>query len=558
MAKKRSQGGLLSRLAAPLAKAARRVAGRGGDGDETEARELMAAALAEAEKAPAQMTDDSFRLFTEQLAREEQGSFQVKLHIISLVEFREAVGDKWPKLSEKVLMIAEGVINSHLGAGNIFCRQGSDAFALIFRTCDNVEGRRRSLIIAQELGTRLVGDQFVGAEVPLALAAELDLEEGLNDDGSINMAALDAAVSQMRSIIASQANAQPGQRSWMRGGGVRADDDKAPRRSLMPGQAPPRVPAADSRAPIAMAPEPEARGPVADPEWKKLEIERAEAAKQPTWIILEGAPERKPPQGLDALPDPWGAPLPPDAKLSLVWRPTWVAAGEVIGAYEARVQRVDSPGTPALEGVHAYPKADEPAANTLDRFRIAAAIRDFRASETAGNSSTVVIPIHWLTLTAENRMEFLAPFADITKESRSSRVIIELFGVPAEVKPMALGAAIARARELCRMVVLRTSLTAPRAAMALDCGAAMVGVDLAELAGGPQVADDDLLAALNDFQAQAAKARLGTFVWGARRRKVIVGGVQAGFALVNGPALMKDIPKPAKLLPAPKARFTQS
>ena len=557
MAKKRSQGGLLSRLAAPLAKAARRVAGRNGDGDDEEVRRLLQMELSEADKAPAQLTDDSFRLFTEQLAREEQGSFQVKLHIISLVEFREAVGDKWPKLSEKVLMIAEGVINAHLGAGNIFCRQGQDAFALIFRSCDNVEGRRRSLIIAQELGTRLVGDQFVGAEVPLALAAELDLEEGLNDDGSINMAALDAAVSQMRSIIASQTNAQPGQRSWMRGGGVRAEDN-TPRRSMMPGQAPPRAPAAADRAPIAMAPEAETRGPAADPEWKKLEIERAEAAKQPTWVILEGAPERKPPQGLDVLPDPWGAPLPPDAKLSLVWRPTWVAAGEVIGAYEARVQRVDAPGTPALEGVHAYPKADEPAANTLDRFRIAAAIRDFRNSETAGNSSTVVIPIHWLTLTSENRMEFLAPFADITKESRSSRVIIELFGMPADVKPIALGAAIARARELCRMVVLRTSLTAPRAAMALDSGAAMVGVDLAELAGGPQVADDDLLAALNEFQAQAAKARLGTFVWGARRRKVIVGGVQAGFALVNGPALMKDIPKPAKLLPAPKARFTLS
>lgn len=552
MAKKRSQGGLLSRLTAPLAKAARRVTRRVSD---DEARELMEAALAEAEKAPAQLTDDSFRLFTEQLARQEQGAFQVKLHIISLVEFREAVGDKWPKLSEKVLLIAEGVINAHLGAGNIFCRQGSDAFALIFRTCDNTEGRRRALIIAQELGTRLVGDQFVGAEVPLALAAELDMDQGLNDDGSINMAALDAVVSQMRAIIASQAAAQPGQRSWMRGG-TRPEEAGAPRRSLLPGQPPPRAPAADGRAPIATVPEPEAKGPAADPEWKRLEIERGETAKQPTWIILDGMPDRKPPQGLDALPDPWGAPLPPDSKLSLVWRPTWVAAGEVIGAYEARVQRVDTPGAPALEGVHAYPKADEPAANTLDRFRIAAAIRDFRASEAAGNSSTVIIPVHWLTLTAENRMEFLAPFADITKESRATRVIIELFAVPIDVKPMVLGTAIAQARELCRMVVLRTSLTAPRAAMALDCGAAMVGIDLAELAGGPQIADDDLLAALGDFQAQAAKARLGTFVWGARRRKVIVGGVQTGYALVNGPALMKDIPKPAKLLPAPKARFT--
>lgn len=45
-------------------------------------------------------------------------------------------------------------------------------------------------------------------------------------------------------------------------------------------------------------------------------------------------------------------------------------------------------------------------------------------------------------------------------------------------------------------------------------------------------------------------------MWGVRRRKVIVGAVQMGFGMVNGPALMKDIPKPAKRLPAPKSRFT--
>ena len=184
MSGKRSRTGLLSRLAAPLAQAARRVVGRSQrDADET--RRLMESALAEAEKAPARLTDDAFRMFTEQLAKEEDGAFQIKLHIVSLVEFREAVGDKWSKLSDKVMMIAEGVINMHLGAGNIFNRQGSDFFILLFRTCDNTEARRRAVIIAQELGTRLVGDQFVGSEVPLALAAEVSTEDGLHEDGSV-------------------------------------------------------------------------------------------------------------------------------------------------------------------------------------------------------------------------------------------------------------------------------------------------------------------------------------------------------------------------------------
>lgn len=555
MAKKRSQGGLLSRLTAPLAKAARRVVGR-GPAEDDEVKRLMEMALTEADKAPARLTDDTFQMFAEQLAKEEMGAFQVKLHVVSLVEFREAVGDKWAKLSEKVMMIAEGVINAHLGAGNIFCRQGSDCFVLIFRTCDNTEGRRRALIIAQELGTRLVGDQFVGAEVPLALAAEVELADGLNDDGSINPDAIHAAVGEMRSIIASQnrGKAQPPP-AWMRGGAPAAEES-GPRRHLMPSAPAERRPAADDRPPIAAAPEAEAKAPAQDPGWKTLEVARKEPAKDPAWVALDGAPERRLPSALETLPDPWAEPLPADARLSLVWRPTWVAAGEVIGAYEARIQRLDAEGETPLEGTRAYPRNDEPAANTLDRFRIAGAVRDFRASEQAGNASTVVIPIHWLTITSESRMEFLAPFADITPQARGARVVIELFAVPADVKPMILGAAIARARELCRMVVLRTSLAAPRAAMALDCGAAMVGVDLAELAGAERTSDDDLLAALAEFQTQAAKSRLGATVWGVRRRKVIVGAVQAGFAMVNGPALMKDIPKPAKQLPAPKSRFT--
>ncbi|HLO75102.1 MAG TPA: hypothetical protein VK196_01440, partial [Magnetospirillum sp.] len=162
MSKKRSRTGLLSRIAAPIANAARRVVKRSQQ-EQDEVKRLMEEALTQAAKAPARLTDDTFRLFTEQLAKEEEGAFQVKLHIVSLVEFREAVGDRWSKVADKVMMIAEGVINMHLGAGNIFGRQGSDFFVLLFRTCDNYEARRRSVIIAQELGTRLVGDQFIGS-----------------------------------------------------------------------------------------------------------------------------------------------------------------------------------------------------------------------------------------------------------------------------------------------------------------------------------------------------------------------------------------------------------
>lgn len=558
MAGKRSRSGLLSRLAQPLAKAARRVVGRSDTPDKTdedEVRRLMEMALTEAAHAPARLTEDTFRLFTEQLAREEAGDFQIKLHIISLVEFREAVGSQWYKVADKVMMIAEGVINLHLGAGNLFGRQGSDFFVLIFRTCDNMEGRRRAVAIAQELGTRLVGDQFVGLERPLALAAEVDLDSGLNDDGSLNLGAVHQAVTQIRSLLAGQ---KPGSaqapHAWMRGGTDSAPE--APRRHLQPTARAQREPAPAETGPIEMPPEPAPKPRPADPGWKAMEHKRHKEAEATTWVILDMAPAKPLPSELQDDPELGNRPLPADARLSLLWRPTWIAQGEAIAAYEARIQRFDTEGKPALEGVKAYPRADAVAANILDRFRVAGAIRDFRASERAGNHSTVIIPVHWLTLTAADPMSFLAPFADLTPAARQSRVIIDLFGIPAEVKPKGLAAAIETARPLCRMLALRAHLSDAMASLAADCGADMVGIDLAELAAPERTDDGHLASALDDFQAKAAKAKLGTYVWGLRRRKALVGAVRSGFSMVNGPALMKDIPRPAKQLPAPKSRFT--
>jgi len=554
MGEKRSRPGLLSRIAAPIAKAAKRVARRmGEETEDDEVRRLMEMGV-DTSRPPAPLTDDAFRMATEQMLKEDDGAFQVKLHVISLVEFREAVGDKWARVSDKVMMIAEGVINLHLGPGNVFGRQGSDFFVLLFRTVDNDEARRRALTIAQELGTRLVGDQFIGDERPLALAAELSLEDGLNGDGSINFAAIHTAVGEIRSLIASekkrQASAPP---AWMRSG-PGAEQDNSLRAHLKPSKTPPPAkPKADTRAPIAITGD-APKAPAVDPAWKPLDNAAKIPARDPTWIVLDAGETKMP--AFEEKPDVGPEPLPADARLAVIWRPTWVAAGECIGAYEARIQRVDTEGATALEGVKAYPREDESAAMTLDRYCIANAIRDFRASERAGNASNVVIPIHWSTMTADNRMEILAPFADLTQQARGSRVVIELFGVPKDVKPIVLGTVIQGAHDLCRQVSLRTRLSDPRAAMAADCGAAMIGLDLSELASIERTDDDHLLEALRGFLAHAGKARLGASLWGVRRRKVIVGAVQAGFAMVNGPALMKDIPKPAKVLPAPKARFT--
>lgn len=574
MSRKQPRSGLLSRLIGPIAAIKRRLGGSRDD--------AAAAAVGAHENSSLQaLLDDSFTLALEQVSQEQAGRFQTKLQVVSLVEFREAVGEKWYRISEKVMMIAEGVINLHLGAGNVFGRQGQDFFVLIFRTFDAAEGRRRALTIAQELGTRLLGSQFSGHDRPLALAAEVALEDALNEDGTLNLAAIHGAVGEMRSLIAAEALAK-------NGGGLRAhlmpgspcapEDPGGLRRHMQPSELAaaeeaaglrrhmqpsdlhtaheaiglrrsmlPGAPGAPGKA--AEPPEPSAK----DPGWRPMAQATIKPRKEdPSWEPLA----EKAAAPVLAMDDDLGPPpLPADARLKLLWRPSWTAQGEAIGAYKARIQRLDGPDAQPLEGCRAYPKGGASTV-ALDRAVISGAMREMRAAEEAGTRATIIVPVHWASLVSDQRLALTAPFADVSQNARNNRLVLDIFGIPDDVNARQLAEQVRSCKQLCREVVMRARLHAPRAAMAADVGASMVGIDLAELASAERTDDDRLLAAMDKFRETVGRAGLGCYVWGVRRRKVVVGAVQGGFAMLNGSALMKDLPKPAKVLPAPKSRFT--
>lgn len=556
MSEKRSRSGLLSRIAAPIAKAARRMARR-GTVDEMSvadaAREMEQARAAARNAASDSLTSEDFRLAMEQVLREDQGRFGTKLHVVSLVEFREAVGERWAKISDKVMMIAEGVITKHLGAGNLFARQGTDFFTLVFRTCSADEGRVRAHTIAQELGTRLVGDQFQGIDRPLALSAEMDLADAVQIDGTLNHPAIQKAVGEKRAFLAGTVSDEKS-KAWVPPATSQIAAKPIPQHHDILA-AVKRVTAGDDLPNAVTGTEKTVSAK--DPGWVAMEAPNRIKSSDTAWIILDSGPpsEAQTPNKAPAIL-PSAPPLPDSTRLSLLWRPTWVAGNETIGAYVARIQRQDKTDGLALDGALAYPREDENSVLTLDRYCIANALRDFRASENAGNGSTVVVPIHWTTLSADNRMDYLTPFADITQQARSARVVIDLFGIPDQTSARQLAEIVAIAKGLCREVILRTRLTDSRAKLAADCGATMIGIDLSQLPPAERTDDTALLGNLRRFLDQAGTFGLGAYVWGARRRAAVVGTVQGGFAMVNGPALMKDIAKPAKVLPAPRARFS--
>ncbi|WP_239988703.1 hypothetical protein [Paramagnetospirillum kuznetsovii] len=501
-----------------------------------------------AEQASDAIVDDNFTLALEAMLSEDEARFQTKLQVISLVEFREAVGSKWHRLSEKVMMIAEGVINLHIGHGNVYGRRGQDLFVLLFRNVPDAEGRRRAVLIAQELGTRLVGAQFVGNERPLALAAELTIEVALAPHGVLNLDAIHDAIGEVRAIMAPVTD-RAGYRPHLT---TAVEADAPIRHSMLPTPLPEqqdlrahlhstKLSARDFTPRRSMLPgssltEKSAPQMVAAPSWTAVEI--------------SGGKPSGPRPGVDAAP-----PMPGDAALSLAWRPTWLAADETIGAYKAHVQRVDQPGETPWEGCRAYPSGGGEAALALDRFTIGAAVRELRSPDASRSAAKAILPIHWSSVTSPQRMSVLSPLADLSEDVRANRLIIDLFGTPDGVVDAQLSAALQSLRPLCREVSLRVRLSMPQAGRAALCGIRTIGVDLAELTEDERTDDANLLQSLRRLRQDAGAAGLSVYAWGIRRRTVVAGVVGGDFAMISGPGLMKDLPRPAKILPAPKSRI---
>jgi hypothetical protein len=444
-------------------------------------------------------------------------SIKAKLHVISLVEYRESVGDKWTRLADKVAIIVDQVVRRNIGKGNTFCRDGEDCWILAFPELSPDEARRRTMAVVEELGRFLYGHQSQGGpDRPVALAAEVPVAEAVGEGGELVGHRIAGAVAEARSCVPSHGLAYLPVVSDSSGAG--AGDPLDGWAALDRG--------ADGRRDVTQ------------------------------WEAIEGTGAKRPAAYLD--PSIVG-PIPPGASLSLLWRPTWVAMGEAISAYGARVVRRDREDAEPLEGCRAYPEDDPATALVLDRFVVNSAVRDIlaagRAAQPGVPQPSVILPLSWQSLASDQRQSVVFALSDLTQETRNTRLVIEIFHIPDGTTTPELESVVSFVGGLCREVLVRTRLSAKRRSVAAEIGVSMVGLDLSEFRPEDKMDDEHLLAVLARIQQETARDGIGCYLWSARRRRVIGGLVQGGFEMVNGPGLMKDIGRPAMVLPAPRARF---
>ena len=142
--------------------------------------------------------DEGVALALTDIVRETETRASGRVQVITLANFRTAIGDLWDRYEQRILLIAESTISRMMGRGNPYIPQDKDTWLLLFPAAPEAEAIKRADAIAARIGEKLVGARFSEIPPPLPEASKLDLRGALNADGSLNLERVKTAVENVR------------------------------------------------------------------------------------------------------------------------------------------------------------------------------------------------------------------------------------------------------------------------------------------------------------------------------------------------------------------------
>ena len=157
--------------------------------------------------------DESVKLTLAKLVQSQASLSLGSVQVFSLGQFRAEIGAAlWKKHREKILIIVETTLQKRIGRGNTVIPQGKDTWLLVMPELPQDEAEARADGLAQLIGQKLVGLNFTSQELPLPQTAKLNLNGALNDDGSLNVLAIQSAVAKSRTEAQKRPAARVGQK----------------------------------------------------------------------------------------------------------------------------------------------------------------------------------------------------------------------------------------------------------------------------------------------------------------------------------------------------------
>jgi hypothetical protein len=454
-----------------------------------------------------------------------------RVYLLSLSDYRTTISEKWTRISDRVAQVTRMIIQRNIGKVGLFAQTDDETFVMAMPSLDRHEAHRRVAKIASDLTNSLLGAQLVRGQRPVAITAQADLAALLTGEGMLDVKALRQVIAEARAIIASPSDPTAALADLVAG---------ATRIAFGKNEA-----AAGSATDPVAADDPRARPIRSVNEW--LEI-TAEKKTRREWECFR--PDHRP--ATTALDLPEVPSLGEESNLSVVWRPCWVDSNATISAYASRIIRRDHEGGDLLEGSAAYPTGSNADVLALDRRTVSAAAQVLDYGKRDLGAITLILSLCFSSFHRSLRWSLTGPIADLPAAVRRDRLKIELFGLRPTVSEADLSDVVSYINSIGCETMVRFHPSAANLALLRKVKVGMIGLDLAELRSEDQMGDEDLLANLDRFREMAADRQMRAYLWGIRRRRLLIGSVLCGFNLVNGPGLMRDVGVPNHIVPVPR------
>lgn len=528
-----------------------------------------------------------------------------RVHIFSLHDFKDAVGSKWDKLSGLLEVAGDAIIRRHVDLSkDVITRLDAEIACLSMPAATRNEARTQVAAIASDLSTYLFGNAVINGRRPQVVAANMPVKDAVTEEGTLDHDAIRKAVARAGAALSAETGLSAPHRATL-AKLLPAAESAALAAKAPPQGAPHAISGEDrpyrideSSVPKWVTEEPRHRasdeplpafrvenssqqwndrgpplgggslsGADAPREVMRIEGQALSGADAPRKVMriegqaLTGADaerrvmtvEGRHGKGADWLEEQLELQaqaglesdhhLTPESNLTLVWTPTWVATKRAVGAFHAKVIRVDKEGAPPLEGAYAYAEAAPIESLTMDRFVATQAAYELKDLFFTRQKVGITVPFHWMSLAPRWRDCIRIPFESCPPQALRRQLKIEIFGLNQSVPPHVVSRLFEPLEKLNCTIMARLPLSAPGMVKALK-GVKAIGIDLAQLAPEEKTGDAELLARMERFRDVAHKHHMACYVWGIRRRPLITEVIKAGFSLVNGPGVMCDLAHP--------------
>lgn len=419
-------------------------------------------------------------------ALDQQGGVTAgTIQIINLDSVRQALGDRWPRLADRVAALADMVINRRTERHDMVTRLDGPLFLIVFTRLDAAGARTKCALIAEEIERHLLGwsADFKAVRVSAAVA-RLTAKE-------VTLERLDVQDEVARALCQ----------------------------------------AAKAFPPCEQVPR-----PMADTE-KSAEATVRSDADRP-WDI-ETPPASSAP-ACERFTD-W---YYEDRKVTIsevafLYWPVWHVRRRAIGTFLC-MPVVPMGRDCLLVGSRTLADVSPQLVAEIDRLGLARVSEDIQALAANDHRALVSAPVHFETLaTLRLRKDYLAVCANLPAVVRR-HLILELVGLPDGAPEGRVIELLNVVRPFCLAINVRIRLTEMRVTALVGARVHAVGVALDEEDGD----EGDLFRKMNDFTTLAEKADLKTYLHGTPSRSLSVAALCSGFDYVAGDGLATAVGTP--------------